>query len=116
MINSMSKEIVRLSEQDLHKLVETAVKHILHEKFAVNENGGMVGGAAANASGFMNGANNAQTSSNAQFDVSFGNVQRKKGYSPKGKNGSKMTEVDMTDAMKRHDGKGGSISIPKNRV
>lgn len=83
---------------------------------SINEDGGMVGGAAANASGFMNGANNAQTSSNAQFDVPFGSVQRRKGYSPKGNKSSKMKEVDMNPALKRKDGKGGSISIPKERV
>ena len=71
----------------------------------------MVVGAAANASGFMNGANNSQTSSNAQFDVPFGSVQRKKIYSPKGGKSSKMTKVDMTPALKRKNGKGGSISI-----
>jgi hypothetical protein len=48
--------------------------------------------------------------------VPFGGVQRRKGYSPRGDNESKMTEVDMTDALKRHDGKGGSISIPKKRA
>jgi hypothetical protein len=103
-------KLIRLTEQDLHRIVVETVNKIL------NEDGGMVGGAAANASGFMNGANNAQTSSNAQFDVPFGSVQRRKVYSPKGDKEGKMTEVDMTDAMKRHDGKGGSISIPKKRV
>ena len=109
----MEKRQIRLTEQDLHMLVEDAVKTLFNK---LNEDGGMVGGAAANGSGFMNGANNAQTSSNAQFDVPFGSVQRRKGYSPKGKNSSKMTEVDMTDALKRHDGKGGSISIPKKHA
>lgn len=103
-------KVIRLTESDLHNIVREAVNRIL------KEDGGMVGGAAANASGFMNGANNAQTSSNAQFDVPFGSVQRRKGYSPKGDNTSKMTEVDMTDALKRHDGKGGSISIPKKKA
>ena len=104
------KKVIRLTESDLHNIVREAVNRIL------KEDGGMVGGAAANASGFTNGANNAQTSSNAQFDVPFGSVQRRKGYSPKGDNTSKMTEVDMTDALKRHDGKGGSISIPKKKA
>ena len=43
------------------------------------------------------------------YDVPFGGVQRKKIYSPKNK-------VDMRPTMKRHDGKGGSISIPKNKA
>jgi hypothetical protein len=104
------KKIIRLTESDLHNIIKETVKRVL------KEDGGMVGGAAANGSGFMNGANNSQTSSNAQFDVPFGGVQRRKGYSPKGDGTSKMTEVDMTPAMKRHDGKGGSISIPKRNA
>ena len=111
------KQVIRLTESELREFIDNAVKHVISQKLNhINEDGGMVGGAAANGSGFMNGANNSQTSSNAQFDVPFGSVQRRKGYSPKGKNTSKMTEVDMTDAMKRHDGKGGSISIPKHHA
>lgn len=106
-----------MNENYLRQLIDNMVFNVIKEQISMlNEDGGMVGGAAANGSGFMNGANNSQTSSNAQFDVPFGSVQRKKGYSPKGKNSSKMTEVDMTDAMKRHDGKGGSISIPKHHA
>lgn len=108
------KQVIRLTESELHGMINMAVKQALRE-MNINEDGGMVGGAAANASGFMNGANNSQTSSNAQFDVPFGSVQRRKTYSPKGDTSSKMTEVDMSDALKRHDGKGGSISIPKQR-
>lgn len=104
------KQVIRLTESELYDIIKESVNRIL------KEDGGMVGGAAANGSGFMNGANNAQTSSNAQFDVPFGGVQRRKGYSPKGDKTSKMTKVDMTPAMKRHDGKGGSISIPKERA
>lgn len=104
-------EVIRLTESELHNIVNEVVSKILKEE------GGMVGGAAANASGFMNGANNSQTSSNAQFEVPFGGVQSRDIYSPKGKEKkSNMTKVDMTPAMKRHDGKGGSISIPKERV
>ena len=115
------KQIIRLTESELHKIIDNAVVKCLQEEYVVsvkqiNEDGGMVGGAAANASGFMNGANNAQTSSNAQFDVPFGGVQRRGIYSPKSKKSNKMTEVDMSDALKRHDGKGGSISIPKNHA
>ena len=104
------KQIIRLTESDLHRIISESVKRILSE----DGEGGIVGGAAANGSGFMNGANNAQTSSKAQFDVPFGGVQRRKGYSPKGKNSSKMTQVDMSDALDRKGGKNHSISI--NRV
>lgn len=113
------KIVYRMTESELHALIEESVKSVLEKRHGIklNEDGGMVGGAAANASGFMNGANNAQTSSNAQFDVPFGGVQRRKGYSPKGdKVSDGMTEVDMTPALQRKDGKGGSISIPKKHA
>lgn len=98
-----------LTEEDLHKVVmESAIRLA---KAILKEDGGMIGpgSAATNGSGFMNGANNAQTSSNAQYDVPAfgGQVQRKKKYSPKG------NEVDLGPALNRKDGKGGSISIPK---
>lgn len=96
------KKIV-LTEEQLLMVIRESVKDIMSH--TINEDGGFVGGgAAANGSGFMNGANNAQTSSNAQYDVPFNGVMRKKGYSPK------------DPSLKRHDGKGGSISIPKNRA
>ena len=106
----MSKKIVKLTENDLYTIIKESAMRIVNDM--INEDGGMVGGAAANGSGFMNGANNAQTSSNAQYDVPAfgGTVQRKKKYSPKG------NEVDLGPALSRKDGKGGSISIPKNRA
>ena len=90
---------IRITERQLDMLTQH-----LYENY-LKEDGGMVGGAAANASGTLNGATNSQMSSNAQFDVPFmGGVMRKKGYSPK----------DPT--LKRKDGKNGSISIPKKRA
>lgn len=108
------KQIIRLTEGELHNMINTAVKRVLRE-MKITEDGGMVGGAAANASGFMNGASNDHMLTNAQYDVPLGSVQRKKGYSPKGKSTSTVSNVDMSGALKRHDGKGGSISIPKER-
>ena len=53
------------------------------------------------------------------IDVPFGKVQRRNIYSPKGDAKGDVTKqesnVDMTPAMKRKNGKGGSISIPKKR-
>ena len=99
---------IQITEQTIRDMVVEAIRRIV-------EDGGMVGGAgsaASNGSGFMNGANNAQTSSNAQYDVPAfgGKVQRRKKYSPKG------NEVDIQPALERKNGKGGSISIPKHRV
>ena len=103
-----TNNVTTISESDLKQLVYETYKRLL------KEDGITAGSAAANAGGFANGANNSQ--SNVTFDVPSGSVQRRKTYSPKGDNESKMTEVDMSDAMARHNGKGGSISIPKKRV
>jgi hypothetical protein len=61
----------------------------------------------------MNGANNAQTSSNAQYDVPFGGkVNRRKVYSPKGdKVSDGMKQVDMNPALDRKGGKNRSIAM-----
>jgi hypothetical protein len=105
----MKKTLVRITEEELLKIIKEGAMRLVNQ--VLKEDGGMIGpgSAATNGSGFMNGANNAQTSSNAQYDVPAfgGKVQRKKGYSPKG------NEVDMTPALERKNGKGGSISIPK---
>lgn len=100
------KKIIRLTENDLHSIIRNAVDKILREDGA-----GAVGGAAANGSGFMNGANNAQTSSNAQFDVPFGGKPLKQKH-----NLGKKNDDFFGDTTKRHNGKGGSISIPKKRA
>ena len=108
----MATAKIRLTEEDLIHIISEAAKMLVRDM--INEDGGMVGGAtsaASNGSGFMNGANNAQTSSNAQYDVPAfgGKVQRRKKYSPKG------NEVNIEPALARHNGKGGSISIPKRK-
>lgn len=81
-------------------------------------------GGATNCAGAMQtGSGNAPLGTNpesGQYTVPFGKVQRRKIYQPKDKNaGGDVTKqssnVDMTPAMNRKDGKGGSISIPKNR-
>jgi hypothetical protein len=86
---------------------------------ALKEDGG-----ATNCAGAMQtGSGNAPLGSNpeaGQYTVPFGKVQRRKIYQPKDKSaGGDVTKqssnVDMTPAMNRKDGKGGSISIPKNR-
>lgn len=106
------RKIIRLTESDLHNIIKETVKQCLQEDGAT---AGGTGSAATNGSGFFNGANNSNTSAAATFDVPFG-VQRKKGYSPKGSSHSETNEVDMSDTLARHNGKGGSISIPKKRA
>lgn len=104
----MKRQIIRLTEQDLHEIINEVVNQIISE-----DGEGIGGGGATNCAGTLQGGGlnpNAGT-----YDVPFGGVQRRKGYSPKGdKLGSGMTKVNMDDAIARHNGKNGSISIPKN--
>lgn len=95
------KKILRLTESELIGLIRESVGMILREDGEVAATPG-----ATSDSADRQGA----------FDVPFGSVQRRKAYSPKGdKVSDGMTQVDMTDALKRHDGSCGSISIPKKR-
>lgn len=138
---------MRLTESDLHNIIESAVRKILKERVfsseecdaldgltnpfneavkhavrstiseMIDEEAGAGGGGATNAAGVMQGGGtNPEV---GQYVVPFGTVQRKKGYSPKGDAKGDVTKqttnVDMSPALKRKDGKGGSISIPKNR-
>lgn len=67
-----------------------------------------------NEDGATAGATSDSADRQGAFDVPFGGVQRRKTYSPKGdKTSNGMTSVDMSPALKRHDGSCGSISIPK---
>lgn len=179
----MRKQVVRLTESDLHKIIKESVKKIirewdndeyegrltdmlddrayqedlryekerqieeywaeknrrLREKFPgkseewyeamidmFNENTikeEVGGGAPSCASVMQTGSGNAPLGSNpesGQYTVPFGKVQRRKIYQPKdnsaGGDVTKQTSnVDMSPAMSRKDGKGGSISIPKHR-
>lgn len=102
------KKVIMLTEQDVFRIVKESAVKLANE--ILKEDGGVIGDASAatNGSGFINGAPNAEISSNAQYDVPAfgGKVQRKKGYL--------KNKVNIEPALKRHDGKGGSISIPKD--
>ena len=78
------------------------------------------GGATNCAAAMQTGCGNAPTGTNpeaGQYTVPFGKMQRRKIYSPKGDAKGDVTKqesnVDMSPAMARKNGKGGSISIPK---
>ena len=105
----MKKTRLLFTESDLIRIIKESTIAAVNE--ILKEDGGMAGAcsAAANGSGMMNGAANSQISSNAQYDVPAfgGKVMRKKKYSPKG------NVANVEPALKRKDGKGGSISIPK---
>lgn len=93
----MARQIIRLTEQDLHRMIMEAVEQVLSED------------------GF-DGAANANISAAATYDMPIGGgVVRRKGYN-QDKVSKGMTEVDPSDALARHDGVDGSIGIPKQRV
>ena len=94
-------QIIQLTETDLHRMITEAVQKMLDED-------GAMGGDAATP-----GATSASADRVGAFDVPFGAMQRRDIYAPKKKKG-KMSTVDMGPALRRHDGKGGSISIPKD--
>lgn len=93
---------IRLNHDMLHRMVMEEVVRILQED-------GAFGGDAVTP-----GATSDSSDRVGAFDVPFGVQSKGSIYQPK-KKGSKMTKVDMSPALKRHDGKGGSISIPKDR-
>ena len=92
-------------------LDESLLHHIIMETINdyLNEDGAMGGGATA-------GATSDSADRQGAFDVPFGGVQRRKTYSPKGdKTSNGMTSVDMSPALKRHDGSCGSKKKKKKR-
>lgn len=91
-------KIIRLTESDIHKIVKESTERILKE---CGMSDGAGGGGATNAAGVMQGGGTNPEA--GQYTVPAFGVQRRKIYSPK----------DPT--LKRHNGKGGSISIPKER-
>lgn len=92
-------KILRITESDLHRIIKECLNSILNEDGATGCDGLMVG---------MNGTANADES--GSIACPFGTVVKQKGYSPKNKS-TKMTKVDMNPALKRHNGKSGSISV-----
>lgn len=103
------KEIIRITESDLHNIIEETVNHFLQECDAP---GGAFNSGASGDGNLVNGTSD--PAGGAIFASGF--VQRKKGYSPKGSSSGETNEVDMSDATARHNGKDGSISIPKKRA
>lgn len=92
---------IRLTENDLHKIIENAVNKIIKEEglggtstFSVNSPAGSLGDPTGQQKNHI--------------DVPVGDVQRKKIYSPKN---NENNTVDMNPALERKNGKGGSISV-----
>lgn len=94
------QNIIRLTESDLHKIIQECVNLMLNEDGATGCDNLM----AANPDGTAN------SDESGGIAYPFGTIVKQKGYSPKNKS-TKITKVDMRPALKRHDGKGGSISV-----
>jgi hypothetical protein len=106
------KKIIRLTESDLHRIVKESVYRILQEDG--------LGGATSCAGVYDTaGSDGTFEGGDAQkkqvTDVPLGGIIRK-GHNLGKPTKKKDNGVDMTDALKRHNGKGGSISIPNERV
>lgn len=93
--------IIRLTESDLRNMIACCV-----EKYIQECDGSAFGGGASGCDNLMVGT----PDESGDVIYPFGDVQRKSIHKPKDKN-RKQSNVDMSDALKRHDGKGGSISI-----
>jgi len=103
----MAKKIIRLTEADIHRMVKEAVNAIMEDGL-----GGTSSFSVNSAAGSLSDPTGQQKN---HIDVPFGNVQRRNIYKPKGKDSGDITKqssnVDMTPALKRKNGKGGSISV-----
>ena len=99
------KKIVRLTESELHKLIENSVRRLMEGE----------GGVCAAAQAGLGGAPNAGISANSAYIAPAGDVQRRDPYKVKDKVSDGMTEVDPTPALRRKDGEGGSISINRKK-
>lgn len=104
-------KIIRLTESDLHRIVKESVYRILQED-------GL--GGATSCAGVYDTPSSTGTyeggkaQSKEVTDYPLGGVIRK-GHNL-GKPTKKKDNLDMSDALKRHNGKCGSISIPNERV
>ena len=107
----MMKQKIKITENELKEIIKESVRIILEDiggtsSFSVNSPAGSVSDPTGQQKNYI--------------DVPFGKTQRRKIYSPKGDAKGDVTKqesnVDMSPALKRKNGKGGSISIPKSRV
>lgn len=72
------------------------------------------GATSCGSVGAVSGPLNSGEGNGFEYDVPFG-MQRRSIYSPRKKKKRKRKDVDMRPALRRGDGRGGSISIPKRR-
>lgn len=98
------KKIIRLTESDLHNIISRCVSTFLNE-----DGEGSAMGGATNCGSLMVGSSD--ESGGITYPAFGGKVQKRQIYNAKGKGKSKTNQVDMSDTLKRHNGKCGSISI-----
>lgn len=107
---SLSFKVPRMGFKD--KVREMYEEMDTEEDEQLNEEGGIGGGATS--------CSPAGGDSVGQYTVpAFTDVMSRNVYDPRPSKKNKKTDVngvDMSPAMGRHDGKGGSISIPKKRA
>ena len=101
--NKMMGKTIYITEDGLNLMLGTAY---------LNEEEGIGGAGATNTAGINVGGAIGQQKNH--IDVPFG-VQRRDIYKPKSRK-TKKNEVDMSDSLRRHDGKCGSVSIPKHKA
>jgi hypothetical protein len=103
------KQIYRITESDIEGMVMEAVMSLIKEEGEMATMGGPSAGGTTNACG-------TGEMGSGQYTVPFGGVQRRKiGAKSTDDITKQESNVDMTPALNRKDGKGGSISIPKRR-
>ena len=104
------KQIIRLTESDLHNIIKESVRRILSEDGEGAAMGGGVGGSAPVGG---DGATNCAGVGNFQYDVPFGGLVRRTGYNghKKKKGKKKKNQVDMSDAFDRTGGNNHSIAV-----
>lgn len=103
------KKIIRLTENDLHTIITNAIKQCLKED-------GALGGATSCAGIYDTpSSSGSYENGNAQkkqvTDIPFGGKPLKQKH-----NLGKKNDDFFGETTKRHNGKGGSISIPKKRA
>lgn len=131
------KKIIRLTESDLHKIIKESVKGVIKEATAGMASGGGTAGFMSNignGSGLAAGSTTTQNTpqgngDNTIFGKGLTSKKKKKSntdiinhgrdiYNAKGdsrSNGGESSDF-FGSTMKRHNGKGGSISIPKKHT
>ena len=103
---------MRLTESMISKAIRESIKDIIREKKYIDE--ATAGGGGALTGAFLDGSGQSDTSMGVSYPL-FGGKVLKQGNNLGDKINKKDNGVDMKSATARHDGKGGSISIPKRR-